>query len=192
MCRGWWRPVHMFWVVHIPVWHVYMYFTMLLHPSPPHPSPLPFTSFTSPLHILHPSPPHPSPLPSTSFTPPLHILLPSPPHPSPLPSPPLHSPPRALQADFITFLITEEDLKEIGVSTLGAQRKLQIAISGVVCSIWIFDFHTICHAHAHTHTHTHIHTHTQTLRDRGHSLSLPPSLRQEGSAYSSCLPPLPG
>ena len=65
-------------------------------------------------------------LPSTSFTPPLHIVHPSPPHPSPLPSHPLHPPP-PLQVDVSTFLtMTEEDLKEIGVSTLGVE----------VCSRW--------------------------------------------------------
>lgn len=35
------------------------------------------------------------------------------------------------QVDFETFLtMTESDLKEIGISTLGARRRLQIAISG--------------------------------------------------------------
>ena len=110
-----------------------------------------------------------SPLPSTSCSPPLHILHPSPPHPSSLPFPPFPS--SALQVDFITFLtMTEEDLKEIGVSTLGARRKCQIAISGVVCSIWIIEMltsipyatHTHKHTHTHTHTHTNTHTHTHT------------------------------
>lgn len=36
------------------------------------------------------------------------------------------------EVDLATFLtMTEVDLKEVGVSTLGARRKLQIAISGV-------------------------------------------------------------
>ena len=36
-----------------------------------------------------------------------------------------------MQVDFETFqTMTENDLKEIGISTLGARRKLQIAISG--------------------------------------------------------------
>ena len=35
------------------------------------------------------------------------------------------------EIDFDTFLtMTEADLKEIGVNTLGARRKIQIAISG--------------------------------------------------------------
>ena len=42
-----------------------------------------------------------------------------------------------VQVDFDTLLtMTEEDFKEIGVTTLGARRKLQIAISGV-CG-WVF------------------------------------------------------
>ena len=36
-----------------------------------------------------------------------------------------------IQVDFETFLtMSEEDLKEVGVATLGARRKLQIAIAG--------------------------------------------------------------
>jgi protein bicaudal C len=36
-----------------------------------------------------------------------------------------------IQVDFPTFLtMSDNDLKEIGISTLGARRKLQIAISG--------------------------------------------------------------
>ena len=36
------------------------------------------------------------------------------------------------ELDFDTFLtMTESDLKEIGVNTLGARRKIQIAISGI-------------------------------------------------------------
>lgn len=36
------------------------------------------------------------------------------------------------EVDLDTFLtMTEADLKEVGVTTLGARRKLQIAISGV-------------------------------------------------------------
>ena len=74
--------------VDVVVWFGWMWrcgLVHILHPSSPHASPLPSTSFSPPLHILHPSPPHASPLPSTSFSPPLHILHP-PPHPSPLPS----------------------------------------------------------------------------------------------------------
>ena len=70
---------------------------LILYSSPPHPSPLPSTSFTPPLPILHPSPPHPSPLPSTSFTPLLPILHPSTSFTSPFPS-------LGPKVDFTTFL----------------------------------------------------------------------------------------
>ena len=37
------------------------------------------------------------------------------------------------EVDFDTFLtMSESDLKEMGINTVGARRKLQIAISGIV------------------------------------------------------------
>ena len=40
------------------------------------------------------------------------------------------------EVDFDTFLtMSESDLKEMGISTVGARRKLQIAISGICYNI---------------------------------------------------------
>lgn len=41
-----------------------------------------------------------------------------------------------------TFLtMTEEDLKEVGISTLGARRKLQIASSGTCTCMCVSSFY---------------------------------------------------
>ena len=49
------------------------------------------------------------------------------------------------EVDLATFLtMTEEDLKEVGVTTVGARRKLSLAISGVQHIVSIFIYYHIC------------------------------------------------
>ena len=53
------------------------------------------------------------------------------------------------EVDFDTFLtMSESDLKEMGINTVGARRKLQIAISGTcmcVCIIFCASLVLYCH-----------------------------------------------
>lgn len=45
-----------------------------------------------------------------------------------------------IQIDYQTFLtLSDDDLKEVGVSTFGARRKMLMAISGENLMYWLLD-----------------------------------------------------